>query len=274
MRTIIPILIIALTFSCSLKNESANTIAEDGKSNSSIATQLTNSNHINQLSDRNTKLIKTANYFFKVSNIKKCTETIEQTLIKYPAFISSSNLDFVDNRMQNEMTIRVQNEYFDDVLKEIDREPSFVHYRNVSTVDASKEFVDLESRLKTKREVEIRYTEILRNKAGTIEELLNAEKQIGALHEEIEATISRINFLKDQVSYSTIHLKFYQELNQQVSEEETLSAQFIGAFTSGLNGLIITGLLLTNLWPAVLLIIVALVVWRLKSKVNLKPESA
>jgi len=125
--------------------------------------------------------------------------------------------------------------------------------------------------LKTKREVEIRYTEILRNKAGTIEELLETEKQIGALHEEIEATISRINFLKDQVSYSTIHLKFYQELDQQVSEEETLSAQFLGAFTSGLNGLVIIGLLLTNLWPAVVLIIVALLAWRPKSKIKMKP---
>ena len=271
MRTIIPILIIVVAFSCSIKNESVDTIAENGKSNSTILAQLTNSAHINQLSDKNSNVIKTANFYFKVSNINKCTESVEQTLTKYPAFISSSNLDLVDDRVQNEITIRVQNEYFNDVLKEIDKEASFVHYRNVSTADASKEFVDLESRLKTKREVEARYTAILRKKAGTIEELLEAEKQIGALHEEIEATISRINFLKDQVSYSTIHLKFYQELDQPISQEETLNAQFLSAFSSGLNGLIMIALVLTNLWPVILIIVVVLVVWRLKSKVNLKP---
>jgi hypothetical protein len=136
----------------------------------------------------------------------------------------------------------------------------------------SKEFVDLESRLKTKREVELRYTEILRKKAGTIEELLEAEKQIGALHEEIEATISRINFLKDQVGYSTINLKFYQETELQLSEQETLASQFADAFTSGLNGLVVIGLLLTNLWPVLVLITIAFLIWRVKNKAILKTE--
>lgn len=272
MRTVIPILIIVLSFSCSVKNSESDIHESTVDTNTSTSFQLSGSSKLNQFANQNARLIKKADYYFKVNDVRKSSEAIEQTLVKYPAFISSSNLELANGKIQNEITIRVQSEYFNELLKEIDKMALYVHYRNVSTADVSKEFVDLESRLKTKREVESRYTEILRKKAGTIEELLEAEKQIGALHEEIEATISRINFLKDQVGYSTINLKFYQETDHQLSEQETLAAQFANAFTSGFNGLVVIGLVLTNLWPLLFLIIIFLLIWRFKSKTILKPE--
>jgi hypothetical protein len=111
--------------------------------------------------------------------------------------------------------------------------------------------VDLESRLKTKREVETRYTNILRSKAGTVEELFEAESKIGALHEEIEATISRMNYLKSQVSYSTINLEYYQKVVEQIagSDEETTFDQFHKALTSGWNVLVGVIIALVYLWP-------------------------
>jgi hypothetical protein len=128
-----------------------------------------------------------------------------------------------------------------------------VNFRDVKTDDVAKEFVDLESRLKTKREVEERYTAILRNKAGTIQEILNAEEQIGQLHEEIEATISRINYLREQVSYSTINLEFYQTIEQQLSAADKISwsDQFMKALTSGWEGILSICIALAYIWPII-----------------------
>ena len=111
--------------------------------------------------------------------------------------------------------------------------------------------MDLESRLKTKREVEERYTEILRKKAGTIEDVLNAEAQIGALHEEIEATISRINYLKDQVSYSTINLEFYQTIAMDVTKADHLifGIEFKNALLAGRDGLTKVIIAIVYIWP-------------------------
>jgi DNA repair exonuclease SbcCD ATPase subunit len=208
-------------------------------------------------SDGKTKLIKTANYRFEVDNVKKSTESIHASVKKFPAYISSSNLRLENPILESKMTIRVQNEYFNDMLQEIDGQTKFVNHRDVSTADVSKEFVDLESRLKTKREVEARYIEILRKKAGTIEELLNAEEQIGELHEEIEATISRINYLREQVSYSTINLEFYQTVAQEVhaTNENPIGDQFKQGLLTGWHGVVAIGIILTYIWP--LLIITA-----------------
>jgi hypothetical protein len=169
--------------------------------------------------------------------------------------------------MENKMTIKVQSEYFYDLLKEIDAQAKFVNFRNVKTNDVSKEFVDLESRLKTKREVEARYIQILRNKAGTIEELLDAEQQIGALHEEIEATVSRINSLKDQVSYSSIHLEFYQAITLEVQQEPTWKEKFVNGLNTGLSGILNIVIVLAYLWPLMIVAtIVTIVVMLLRKK--------
>lgn len=207
-------------------------------------------------SDGRGKMIKTAQYRFQVNNVKKSQELIEAAVRKYSAYIASSNLELENPVLTEHVTIRVLSDYFDDLLKAIEGEAVFVNYRKINTEDASKEFVDLESRLRTKREVEQRYADILRHKAGTIEELLKAEQQIGELHEEIEATVSRINFLHDQVRYSTIQLEFYQIAEQQVVEIKSgpsLTEKFSQAFGAGLSGFMNILVTLAYLWPLIIL---------------------
>lgn len=202
-------------------------------------------------SNGKTKLIKTLNYKFEVENVNKTAEAIEAAIKKYPAYISDSKMRLENPLLENEITIRVQNEFFQDLVKDIDPLAKFVNHRTITTDDVAKEFVDLESRLKTKREVEQRYAEILRKKAGTITELLEAEQKIGELHEEIEATVSRINYLKDQVSYSTINLEFYQTITQQIADADIDSTEkdLHEALAAGWNGIVSFVIVLAYIWP-------------------------
>lgn len=214
-------------------------------------------------SDGVTKLIKTANYRFEVDDVKKSLEAIEAAVHKHQAYVSSSDMRLDHPILENKMTIRVRSEFFQDLLKEIDQQARYVHFRDVKTEDVSKQFVDLESRLKTKREVEARYIEILRKKAGTIEELLNAERQIGHLQEEIEATISRINHLKDEVRYSTVKLDFYQRVSQVVASasESTNSERISKALVSGWEGLVAVVVGALYLWPLIVVLLTGLTVY-------------
>ena len=197
------------------------------------------------------KIIKKGHYRFEVDNIKTTTEAIENSARKFGAYIEQSNLTLDNPILENKVTIRVPNESFGELLKEIDVQAVFVNFRNITTDDISKDFVDLESRLKTKREVEQRYMEILRNKAGTIEELLQAEEKIGDLHEEIEATISRLNYLKDQVTFSTLQLEYYQTITQEVAKADDNSFRSEAGMALKTGWQAITGLFvaLLYLWP-------------------------
>jgi flagellin-like hook-associated protein FlgL len=237
------------------------------QSQPSVQTQVTATPNVDIYSDGKTKLIKTASYRFEVEQMKKSTEAIEEAVKKFPAYIATSELELQNQISETKMTIKVQSEYFYELLKEIDAQAKFVNFRNVKTNDVSKEFVDLESRLRTKREVEERYTQILRNKAGTIEELLDAEQQIGALHEEIEATISRINSLKDQVNYSSIHLEFYQTVIEEIQKEPTWKEKFVDGLNTGLAGTLNVVIVIAYLWPLIIVAaLVAIVVTYLRKK--------
>jgi hypothetical protein len=269
-RTIPYLLVILFAFSCGTRPEmSANelkeaTLADATMPQSPASNPSAPGNDL--YSNGAVRVIKTVNYRFKVEDVKKSTEAIEAAIKKYPAYISSSNLNLEHTMLENKITIRVQNEYFQDLLKDIDKQSVYTNFRNVQTEDVSKDFVDLESRLKTKREVEERYREILRKKAGTIEEVLQAEQQIGALHEEIEATIKRLNYLKDQVSYSTINLEFYQTISPVVVEREevTMLEKFVIALAAGWKGVMIFLLALAHIWPLILLILGVLVIIKIR----------
>lgn len=270
MKKYIVLLFVCLCVSCSkYENNTAN--ADLVTAEPETQTQELKITHVNSpaiaLTPINAKMIKTADYRFKVADLKKSTEYIEAGLIKYQAFISSSNLTTVAYELENHVVVKVRNEYFDDFLRYVDSQAVLVHHRNVATQDVSKEFVDLESRLKTKREVESRYMDILRAKAGTIEELLDAEEKIGQLHEEIEATVSRINFLKDQITYSTINLEFYQPIDSiVVADENSLTVKMNDALKTGFEAILWFVVAILYVWPVIVIALGIVVFLKLRKR--------
>jgi hypothetical protein len=251
------ILLLSL-LSCANKSENSATADYiQGEQNVAQATQASLAKApVPDVYSNGKKIIKKAHYRFEVKDSQATTKAIESAVQKFGAYIETSNLVLENPVLENTITIRVLNESFAALLKEIDAQAVFVNFRNITTDDVSKDYVDLESRIRTKREVEQRYMDILRNKAGTIEELLQAEEKIGALHEEIEATISRLNYLKDQVTYSTIQLEFYQTVSQQIvsTAGDSFLAKAEDALVAGWNGVTSILIILLYLWPIALII--------------------
>jgi hypothetical protein len=261
-----------ILFSCAQKSEqmSEMTSPSEASASSIAANTLPQPPQQDLYSNGASRIVKSAHYRFEVADVKRSNEAIEAAIKKYPSYIASSTLNLAHAFLEHKITIRVQNEYFHDLLKEIDKQAITVNFRNIQTDDVSKDFVDLESRLRTKREVEARYEEILRKKTGTIEEVLKAEQQIGALHEEIEATVQRLNYLKDQVSYSTISLEFYQTIvPNTVAKEETTTTRFMEAFVAGWSGMVNMLLVLAHVWPLMVLGLVVVVVFRFRRRIVL-----
>lgn len=250
MKSSVVILLLAMLCACANNMESAKSAASaDAIADESMPVSASLAKPLD--ADPSVKLIKTAAYRFKVKDMTKSLNAIERLVQKYPAHIVSSDLSSEGRVLESSVTIRVESQYFSALLNEIDKEAFIIHSRNIKTEDVGKQFVDLESRLQTKREVQERFKDILRKKAGTIEELLSAENQIGDLQEEIEATVSKLNYLKDQVSSSTINLSFYQELQDAIAEDdqEDMGARITEAASNGLNGLVSITIGLVNIWP-------------------------
>ncbi|ETN96585.1 DUF4349 domain-containing protein [Zhouia amylolytica] len=212
------------------------------------------------------KIIWRANLEFQVKDVDKSTKEISNICSKYEAFISHMDMTSTNYEISNQITIRVNNEYFNKLINDIKGTSTFIRKVEISSNDVTEEFIDIESRLKTKKEVRERYIDILRNRAGEIKDVIAAEDAIRKITEEIEAKEGRLRYLQDIVSQSTIVLGIYQKVDYK-SEPETYEKGF---FTKAKESLetgwdIITGffLLLLKIWP-ILLIVVIILIWRRK----------
>ncbi|MEM6772262.1 MAG: DUF4349 domain-containing protein, partial [Bacteroidota bacterium] len=122
--------------------------------------------------------------------------------------------------------------------------------------DVTAEWLDLESRLQTKRDVRDRYIAILRNQAKKVEDILNAEDKIRVITEEIEAKEGRLRYLRDQVSLSTLTLELYETREYRdvgPVTKRSFGSELIAALANGweLVRMLVLGLI--SIWPLLLL---------------------
>ncbi|MBO9701177.1 MAG: DUF4349 domain-containing protein [Sporocytophaga sp.] len=203
------------------------------------------------------KIIRKANIRFETKDLQKTTDHLEVQVNQLNGFVESSELLTGNYEHSNKMILRIPSSAFDTMIRILSKEALFMNEKTITSEDVSGEFVDVASRLKAKREVEQRYIELLRHNAKTLEEVLLAEQQIASLHEEIEAKVDRLNFLKDQVSYSTIVVKFYQKVEYVPEPEMTevgILVRFKEAFSTGWNGVLSLAVGMAYVWPLLLVV--------------------
>lgn len=74
--------------------------------------------------------------------------------------------------------------------------------------DLSKRIVDTESRLRARTVLRDRLMEVLRNRKGTVAELVEAERGVAQVNEEIDQARSWLNEMRGRVAYSTMTLEY------------------------------------------------------------------
>ncbi|ARN76825.1 hypothetical protein BST97_01760 [Nonlabens spongiae] len=230
------------------------------------ATPASNYNVEKPQAPANRKIIWNANLEFQVDDVDDATQNISQLCSKYGAFISHMDLTSSNYEVMNRITIRVDDKNFNKLINDIKGTSTFMRRFEIRSNDVTEEFVDVESRLKTKKEVRERYIDILRNRSGEIKDVIAAEDAIRKITEEIEAKEGRLRYLQDQVSQSTINLEIYQKVDF-TEEPETFEKGFFTELKESLQVgweiVIEIFLLLVKVWPLIL-IAIGLLMWRRK----------
>jgi hypothetical protein len=194
------------------------------------------------------KIKRTADINISVDDYKKARAAIEKIVRSGHAYIGSENEQNSTYSLSNTMVIRVVNKEFDSMVNSVSGIASHVNSKNIYTEDVTAEFIDITSRLKTKREVEKRYQEIL-SKASKVTDILEVEERIRVIQEEIEAKEGQLKYLNDQVNYSTINLSFHQDFEYQPEEEPGFLGRLGHAFGNGWKGFLAFLIGIVYIWP-------------------------
>ena len=211
------------------------------------------------------KIIKTGNLRMQVEDVEATSKIVQSITEQHDGYISGQNLTSNNYEIRNNFTIRVPIEQFDPLMEAIAGQGAFIKQRQVTSRDVTEEFVDIESRLKTKKIVRERYIEVLRNKAKKVEDILKAEEAIRVVQEEIESREGRLRYLKDQTAMSTINLGMYQTVEYEpepITYRKSFGNKLVAAFQNGWQLVQYLFLGLINIWP--LIIILGLLIWQRK----------
>jgi hypothetical protein len=208
------------------------------------------------------KLIRNGQLEFQTEEVKKTKAEVEKICKELNAYISSESENNYENRLQYNQLIRVPATSFDALLSRIEPLAKKIENKNITTQDVTEEFIDVEARLKTKKELETRYREILKQ-AKTVEEIISIESQIANVRSEIESMEGRLKFLKNQVAFSTLNLTYYETIGTDFG----FASKFVESIKGGWDNLLTFIIFLINLWPFVVgLFLLSYWLWRKKLK--------
>lgn len=197
------------------------------------------------------KLIKNGNVEFETNDIVSTRAQVVKSIEKFKGYTASDQESKYGGRVSNIIVVRLPSKNFDAFLSDATKGVTRFDTKNIDINDVTEEFVDHQARLKTKKELENRYLQILQ-KAKSVTEMLEVEKQLGELRSEIESVEGRLKYLQSQVSLSTLTITFYQI----VADETAFSNRFKDGFRNGWDNLIWFFVFLTNIWPFVIIVII------------------
>lgn len=155
-------------------------------------------------------IIHQASLSVNVKELDKAQANIEQKVAHYGGYIVESNVYKEDDQTSSgKMVVRIPEKHFEKFLADAEGQAAKVLERNVTGQDVTEQYVDLQSRVKSKRAVEERLLAFM-SKAQKTEDLLKISADLAKVQEEIEVMVGKMKYLENQTSFSTVELLMYE----------------------------------------------------------------
>ena len=124
------------------------------------------------------------------------------------AFVGTVNSEKLPNgKVKGTITVRVPPEFLDGLVLDLRRDlgkNGELKGQRIGSQDVTKQYTDLESRLRAARTMETRLLEIIKTGKGEIKQLLEAEKELGVWRTKIEESEGEMRYYNNLASLSTL----------------------------------------------------------------------
>jgi hypothetical protein len=151
------------------------------------------------------KVIKSGTLTFEVDSFEATYQRVIAVLIEEKGYVASSQSSKLPNgKVQGEIVIRMLPERFDTVVLKL-RNLGELKNQQVSAEDITKQFIDLQARLKNTQALEERLVKLMDRK-GEMKDLLTVEKELANTREKIEQLQGELKYYDNLVALSTIRL--------------------------------------------------------------------
>lgn len=157
------------------------------------------------------RVVKTANIEVRIGKdaFQKRFNRASAIAEELGGFVTNSSTEQTKGRVASgTLTMRVPSDRFQEALTKI-RGLGKVTGESQSGQDVTREFVDLEARLRHAKAQEAFFLKLM-DQSKTVSDLLQVQQQLANVQLEIEQLQGQINYLKDQTSFSSITARIFE----------------------------------------------------------------
>ena len=204
------------------------------------------------------KLIKNGSMTLVVDNLEQTRNDVVGLIEKHGGYVSNEQYSNWEHSSSYSLTVRIPCDKFDGFVAEVEAGKGKIESKSMYINDVTAEYIDLETRLNTKRSYLERYKQLLKS-AKSVQEIVSIEDKIRSLEEEIDSTVGRLKYLTNQVEYSTLHLNIrHDDINfdpHHPDHGQGFWQRFSQSLSSGMRGLVDFAFFLVRIWPAWIIIL-------------------
>jgi len=152
----------------------------------------------------NRKLIRNATVQLEIVSFDDALQRITAFANEEHGYVATTSSEKQANgKLRGEVVVKVLPENLDRFLQKL-RGLGELKNQTLGTEDVTKAYFDTDARLKNARVMEQRLIDMLKTKTGKVADLLQVEKELGRVREEIEKMQSDLQYWDSQVQFATV----------------------------------------------------------------------
>jgi hypothetical protein len=159
----------------------------------------------------NRKLIRNATVELEVAKFDEAVQKITGFANEDRGYVATTSSEKQENgKLKGQIVVKVLPENLDRFLQKL-RGLGELKNQTLGTEDITKAYFDTDSRLKNARVMEQRLVEMLKKKSDDINDLLQVEKELGRVREQIEQMQGELKFWDSQVQFATVTISLAEK---------------------------------------------------------------
>lgn len=157
------------------------------------------------------KMVKTGNLDMRVDDADAAAAALAEKARAFGGTVSSSNLsEDVRGVKSGSVSIRVPSDRFDEAFAALKGIGGTVLSESANADDVTRQYVDLEARLKNKQAEEETFVALL-DRSGKLDDVIQITREVARVRGEIEQLQASLNYLSSQTALATITVSLSED---------------------------------------------------------------
>jgi len=155
-------------------------------------------------------IIRSGTASLEVDTLEAAIDRVRSLANRVGGYLANSDIQAVEGGVRSAtIEIRVPSERFEQLVSGLSPLGRLEHV-NVSAQDVGEEFTDISARVVNGRRLEQRLIELIATRTGKLGDVLDIERELARVREEIERMEGRLRYLEAHASVSSLSIQVHE----------------------------------------------------------------